>query len=161
MKHLRRHNYSNGFTLVELTIIIAIIGLLIALLLPAFERARTSARNSIARSTVHNLSMAIKSRMYDNNGVLDVIGAGGNIRMDLLTQRNQLPGGPYFSPDPRNINGTTYNDPWGNPYIVIQNPPTTGAQALPFGVYSWGRDGNNDNGVYNLANNQDDIASWR
>ena len=55
------------FTLFELLVVIANIGILAALVFPVFARARESARKAVCLSNVKNLALAIQMYLADNN----------------------------------------------------------------------------------------------
>ncbi len=62
-----RHKYSDGFPLVELQVVIAIIGLQVALLLPAIQAARESARRVHRQNNLKNFGLAVQM-CHDTKG---------------------------------------------------------------------------------------------
>ena len=62
-----------GFTVVELLVVIAVIGILIALLMPAVQQSREAARRTQCRSRLHQLSLAIHN--YEDTHQTYPIGA--------------------------------------------------------------------------------------
>jgi len=67
MKRLMKAKKDNkGFTLVELMIVVAIIGILAAIAIPQFSAYRAKAFNSAAESDLKNFSTAMEASQADN-----------------------------------------------------------------------------------------------
>jgi type IV pilus assembly protein PilA len=65
---MRLHSKSKGFTLVEIMIVVAIIALLAAIAIPNLLRAKMSANDALAKSTLRAISTASESYATANTG---------------------------------------------------------------------------------------------
>ncbi len=57
-----------GFTLIELTVVLAIIAVLAALALPNYVRVKDKAKEAESKAALHNIQLAIERSAVDNEG---------------------------------------------------------------------------------------------
>jgi prepilin-type N-terminal cleavage/methylation domain-containing protein len=57
-----------GFTLIELLVVISIIGILVALLLPALDRAKGSAKSAACKSNLRQIGVGLRLYVDDFSG---------------------------------------------------------------------------------------------
>lgn len=86
-----------GFTLVEIMIVVAIIGLLAAIAIPNFIKARKTARKNICISNLRTIYHAMEEYMIDNN-----LAAAATIPSAGLFGDNE-----YIKTEPRCPEGST------------------------------------------------------
>ncbi|OYU32241.1 MAG: type II secretion system protein GspG [Comamonadaceae bacterium PBBC2] len=138
-----RSRRQHGFTLIELMVVLAIIGVLAALIVPNVLGRADDARMTAARTDVGNLMQALKLYKLDNQ------------RYPSAEQGlKALIAKPTTEPVP--LNWKSYldilpNDPWGRPYQYM-NPGIKGE----VDVLSFGADGQAGG-----EGNNADIGSWQ
>ncbi len=132
-----------GFTLIELMVVLAIIGILASLVVPNILGRADDARMTAAKTDVGNLMQALKLYKLDNQ------------RFPTAEQGLQaLVTKPTTEPVPSNWKSyldKLPTDPWGKPYQYL-NP----GLKSEVDVMSWGADGQTGGEGVNA-----DIGSWQ
>ncbi|WP_299511235.1 type II secretion system major pseudopilin GspG [uncultured Limnohabitans sp.] len=132
-----------GFTLIELMVVLAIIGVLAAMIVPNVLGRADDARITAARTDVSNLMQALKLYKLDNQRFPSA--EQGLNALVTKPSSEPVPGNwkPYLDKLP--------NDPWGRAYVYM-NPGIKGE----VDVLSFGADGQSGG-----EGNNADLGSWQ
>lgn len=117
----RRPKTRNGFTLVELMVVLVIIGLLATVVMVNVMPSQGKAMTTKAKADIATLSQAME--MYR----LDTMRYPASL--DALAQPRPGGGGSFIRALPQ--------DPWGRPYQMS----VPGREGAPFDIFSLGADG--------------------
>lgn len=138
----RNHKHKvvrGGFTLIELLLVIAILGVLAALIVPKFAGRTEQAREAAAQSDIATMGTQLDAYEVDNGSYP----RGKNGLNDLVSQPQDARNwrGPYLK--------ELSADPWGNAYIY-EYPARNNKSG--YDLSSMGPDGK--------PNTDDDITNW-
>jgi prepilin-type N-terminal cleavage/methylation domain-containing protein len=142
----------NGFTLIEMLLVIVIILILAGLLLGGINMAIRKAEINKAQTTAFQLATAFRNYQSEygtwpplgsNPGSISATVVGYLTKQDAT---NNTRGIVFLEVDQKSVKDGPYKDPWSTPYQVqcdttysgsITNRPDGGAGALPAGVLVW------------------------
>jgi general secretion pathway protein G len=135
-----------GFSLMELLIVLAIIGLIAAMVVPNLIGRQQQANIDITKQSIHSLEQALKLYAAEHNAQYP---EGNSDALTMLIQpmdRNNQPLPAYIEKIP--------TDAWGNP-LSYEFPSTKGqTTVVKPAIWSYGPDGKDDNG------SNDDLNNW-
>ena len=140
---LWRAKQSQGFTLIELMIVVIIIAALAAMVVPRLAGRSEQAKAAVARADVNsNIAMALKLFELDNgNFPASAQGLNALLVQSSAGSTAMSWNGPYLEKSPI--------DPWGNAYQYV-NPGSHNPAG--YDLFSAGKDG--------AVGTDDDVGNW-
>lgn len=138
-KHPLSRSSSRGFTLAEIMLVVAILGVLVSVVLPRLTGRTEQARIEATRLQIENIGLALDAFEFDCGRYPTTL-EGFSV---LRTRAPGLPNwrGPY-------LRRALPRDPWGSDYVYR----APGARQPDYDLFSNGPDG--------LAGTEDDVGNW-
>jgi len=144
MNNLKSRRAQRGFTLIEVMVVVAILGILAAIVIPRIMDRPDEARVIKAKQDIRAMESALQLYRLDNFAYPTT-----DQGLEALVSK------PSGSPEPKNWKAGGYlerlpKDPWGNEYQFL-SPGVRGQ----FDIFSYGADGSPEGEGVNS-----DIGNW-
>lgn len=120
-------NKSNGFTLIEIMVVVVILGILGALIVPNIIGRPDEARVEAAKSDIRAIGSALELYRLDNS----FYPSTEQGLEALVSEPDGFPEARNWGPDP--YLKKVYQDPWDEPYLYFN-------EERSYEVYSYGAD---------------------
>ncbi len=109
---MKKTSRKSGFTLVEIMIVVAIIGLLAAIAIPNFVRARTTSQKNACINNLRQIDGAVQQWALETKAAPDASFPADTVILGYLKSEVKCPAG-----------GTSYADSYHTTTLVVSNKP--------------------------------------